>query len=87
MSRRCPDPMNPETLNRIAPFAAFAVFGLLFLWLAAVLRRRFLARYGKARLEAALGRERELHLGGAGGETNPAKLIREIAEVRRGKGR
>ena len=78
--------MNPDTLNRIAPFAAFAVFGSLFLWLAAVLRRRFLARYGRARLEAALRREKELGVGGAQGETDPARLVQEIARARRGKG-
>ncbi len=79
--------MNPETLNKVVPVAVFLVFGSLFLWLAVVMRRRFIARFGKERLEAALRREKKLGVGGEAGETDPAKLLQEIARARRDKGR
>ena len=73
--------MNPDTLNRIAPFAIFAVFGSLFLWLATVLRRRFLARYGRERLESALRREKELGI--EGDVLDPRKVAEEANRIRR----
>ena len=78
--------MNPETLNKVVPVAVFLVFGSLFLWLAAVMRRRFIARYGKERLESALRREKELGVGGEAVETDPGKLLQEIARARRDGG-
>jgi len=79
--------MNPETLNKVVPVAVFLVFGSLFLGLAGAMRRRFIARYGKERLEAALRREKELGVGGEAGETDPARLLQEIARKRRDGGR
>jgi len=79
--------MNPETLNKVVPVAVFLVFGSLLLWLARVMRRRFIARHGRERLEAVLRREKELGVGGEAGETDPAKLVQEIARTRRDGGR
>ena len=41
--------MNPETQSKVVPVAVFLVFGSLFPWPAAVMRRRFTERYGKGR--------------------------------------